>query len=72
MPSLDPSLDKWRLRAQRTPDSAREVLRRNTIVRNYRLELVLGSERVPGLLVLDDDSHLVEQRLGSQHTIRIE
>ena len=72
MPSLDPSLDQWRLRAQRTPDSTREVLSRNIVVRNYRLELVLGSERVPGSLVLDADSHLVEQRLGSQHTIRIE
>ena len=45
---------------------------RNAVVRKYDLELLVGSERVPGSLVLDTDNHLVEQQLGSQRTIRIE
>jgi hypothetical protein len=45
---------------------------RETIVRIYELELLVGSDRVPGSLVLDTDNHAVEQQLGSQRTIRIE
>ena len=72
IPSLDPSLEQVGLRGRRMPDSTRTVAGRETIVRIYELELLVGSERVPGSLVLDTDSHLVEQQLGSQRTIRIE
>jgi hypothetical protein len=72
MPSLEPSIDRWRLLARRTADGPRRVLNRDTIVRNFEITLVLASERVRGSLALDADSHLVEQRLGSQHTVRIE
>jgi imidazolonepropionase-like amidohydrolase len=72
IPSLDPAVDEWRLRALRQPDGTRTVAGRDAVVRRYELEAIFGSERVPGSLVLDTNNQLVEQQLGSQRTIRIE
>jgi hypothetical protein len=71
-PGLAPRLDSWRIRARREPDSARKLGEREAQVRAYAIDLVLGSQTVPGTLTLDSEGHLLEQTLGSQRTVRIE